>query len=166
MGVSEPREASSVLPGVPAGCGQHYLHPGELFVSEQPTLVTTILGSCVAVCLFDPIARVGGMNHYLLPVAGRERSTRFGDVAIPALLEGVLSRGASRAYLQAKVFGGACVVACFRGNRRHLGEENAELALLALEREGIPVLDGDVGGNQGRKLLFRTDEGTAWIRML
>jgi len=166
MGVSEPREAVSALPGDRVSCEQYYLHPGQIFASERPTLVSTILGSCVAVCLFDPVARVGGVNHYLLPIAGRERSTRFGDVAIPALMEEVVSRGASRAYLQAKVFGGACVVECFRGNRRHLGEENAELALLTLEREGIPVLDGDVGGPKGRKLLFQTDDGTAWIRTL
>jgi chemotaxis protein CheD len=154
-------------PGDRASCAQYYLHPGHLFASDTPTLVTTILGSCVAVCLFDLTAKIGGVNHFLLPLAsGRERTPRFGDVAIPSLIDQLLGLGAVRANLQAKVFGGACVVASFSGNRRHLGEENAELALLTLEAQGIPVLDGDVGGTRGRKLVFQTDEGTAWVRSL
>lgn len=150
----------------PEGRAPRYLHAGEMHVAESPTAITTILGSCVSVCLFDPVARVGGMNHFLLPLhVERERSLRFGSVAVPALVESVLSAGASRAALRAKIVGGASVIHAFRGNR-NLGEENAHLAARLLEEAGIPVLDVDVGGMRGRKLVFHTDDGNAWIRCL
>jgi chemotaxis protein CheD len=143
-----------------------YLHAGELLAPARPTAVTTVLGSCVAVCLHDPAAGIGGVNHFLLPHhVERERSTRFGSVAIPMLVDAVLREGASRASLVAKVFGGASVLGPGR-TARSLGEDNARLALRLLADAGIPVLDHDVGGTRGRKLVFLTDEGTAWVRLL
>jgi len=110
---------------------------------------------------------VGGMNHYLLPLpVQRERSPRFGNVAIAELLRAVLDRGARRDRLQAKVFGGACVIEVFRGSGRHLGEDNVQLALRTLEAERIPVADHDVGGTRGRKVIFHADDGSAWVRCL
>lgn len=145
---------------------QTYLHAGQLAVAASPTAITTVLGSCVAVCLFDPGARIGGMNHFLLPLhVERDRSPRFGTVAIPALIEAVVAAGASRKGLVAKVFGGASVIAAARDGRR-LGEENARLALRLLDEARIPVLDRDVGGTRGRKVVFLADEGTAWVRQL
>lgn len=144
---------------------QTYLHAGQLAVASTPTAITTVLGSCVAVCLYDPIARVGGMNHFLLPLhVDRDRSPRFGTVAVPALVEAVVAAGAARDALVAKVFGGASVIAATGGRR--LGEDNARLALRLLEEARIPVLDQDVGGSRGRKLVFLADEGTAWVRHL
>jgi chemotaxis protein CheD len=142
---------------------QFYLHSGEVFASAEPTRVTTVLGSCVAVCLFDSLAEVGGINHYLLP-AGAEPSPRFGSHAILQLIDDVLERGARRSGLRAKVFGGASVLAS--GGRRNIGADNIELALSTLEREQISVLDQDVGGFCGRKLVFDTDVGVAWVRSL
>jgi chemotaxis protein CheD len=143
-----------------------YLHAGQLVAAATPTAVTTVLGSCVSVCLHDPVSRVGGMNHFLLPLhVDRERSPRFGTVAVPALVEAVVQAGAARARLVAKVFGGASVIAAMSCGRR-LGEENARLALRLLEEARIPVLDHDVGGGRGRKLVFFVDEGTAWVRAL
>jgi chemotaxis protein CheD len=145
---------------------QVYLHAGQLSVAATPTAITTILGSCVAVCLFDPVTRIGGVNHFLLPLpVQRERSARFGTVAIPELVEAVVGAGASRGSLAAKVFGGASVIGALAQGRR-LGEENAILALRLLDEARIPVLDHDVGGSRGRKLVFFTDEGTAWVRQL
>lgn len=145
---------------------QVYLHAGQLFAASTPTVISTVLGSCVAVCLHDPVTRVGGMNHFLLPLhVDREHSPRFGTVAVPALVDAVLKAGASRATLVAKVFGGASVIAAMSRGRR-LGEENALLALRLLEEARIPVLDQDVGGSRGRKLVFFVDEGTAWVRQL
>lgn len=142
-----------------------YLHAGQVFASAQPTSVVTVLGSCVAVCLFDREIGVGGVNHYLLPLeTSRERSTRFGNVAIRELLDQVLARGARRASLQAKVFGGASVVRALMG--RSLGSENAELAARLLREAGLPILEQDVGGLKGRKLVFHTDDGSAWVRHL
>jgi chemotaxis protein CheD len=120
----------------------------------------------VAVCLYDPVARVGGVNHFLLPHhVERERSARFGSVAVPQLVDAVVRAGATRSSLVAKVFGGASVIAG-APNARRLGDENAALALRLLEEARIPVLDHDVGGPRGRKLVFVTDVGTAWVRAL
>jgi chemotaxis protein CheD len=149
-----------------AGRRQVYLHAGQLASVSAPTAITTVLGSCVAVCLHDPTTGVGGMNHFLLPhPVGRERSARFGNVAVPQLVEAVVREGASRASLVAKVFGGASVIGALRG-ARNLGEENVELAVRLLEEARIPVLDRDVGGARGRKVVFIADEGTAWVRQL
>jgi len=145
---------------------QVYLHAGHLYAAQTPTAITTVLGSCVAVCLYDPVAKVGGMNHFLLPLhVDREKSLRFGTVAVPQLVDAVLRAGASRGALVAKVFGGASVIAAIPRGRR-LGEENAILALRLLEEARIPVLDKDVCGSRGRKLVFFADEGTAWVRQL
>jgi len=145
---------------------QVYLHAGQLHAASAPTAISTVLGSCVAVCLHDPIAKVGGMNHYLLPLhVEREQSPRFGTVAVPQLIEAVIRAGASRGALVAKVFGGASVIGAMTKGRR-LGEENALLAVRLLEEARIPVLDQDVGGTRGRKLVFFCDEGTAWVRQL
>jgi chemotaxis protein CheD len=146
---------------------QVYLHAGQLFASSTPTAISTVLGSCVAVCLHDPIAKVGGMNHYLLPLhVDREHSPRFGTVAVPALIDAMLKAGAKRGAIVAKVFGGASVINAMAQRGRRLGEENAILALRLLEEAHIPVLDHDVGGSRGRKLVYFADEGTAWVRQL
>lgn len=144
-----------------------YLQVGQFFASAEPASVVTVLGSCVAVCLFDSLARVGGMNHYLLPLAvERERSARFGNVALEILLSQVLERGARKGNLRAKVFGGAGVLGGFQRSGRSLGRENVSLALRILEAEGIPIVDGDVGGQRGRKVVFQVDDGSAWVRTL
>ena len=149
-----------------AGRAQVYLHAGQLATACAPTAITTVLGSCVAVCLHDPSTGVGGMNHFLLPhPVGRERSARFGNVAVPELVDAVVRAGAARAPLVAKVFGGASVIGAFRGSR-NLGEKNVQLALRLLEEARIPVLDQDVGGARGRKVIFIVDQGTAWVRQL
>jgi chemotaxis protein CheD len=161
--------AAGLLPsrGPDAGTrAQVYLHAGQVFASATPTAVTTVLGSCVSVCLHDPVARVGGVNHFLLPLhVDRERSARFGTVAVPELVAAVVRAGGARGRLVAKVFGGASVIAAISGGRR-LGDENARLALDLLEAARIPVLDHDVGGRRGRKLVYFVDEGTAWVREL
>jgi chemotaxis protein CheD len=150
----------------PGNRPQVYLHAGQLFAAAMPTAITTVLGSCVAVCLYDPATKVGGMNHFLLPLhVEREHSPRFGTVAIPQLVDAVVRAGASRRGLVAKVFGGASVIGALATGRR-LGEENARLAMRLLEEARIPVLDHDVGGSRGRKVVFFVDEGTAWVRQL
>jgi chemotaxis protein CheD len=146
-----------------------YLQPGQLYASGQPSAVTTVLGSCVAICLWDPVESVGGMNHYLLPFfAGNasQGSPRFGNVAVAQLVERLVALGAARGRLQAKVFGGACVLEAFQARQGHLGEKNAGVAFKLLEELGIPIVSRDVGGRSGRKLIFHTDLGTAWVARL
>jgi chemotaxis protein CheD len=130
--------------------------------------VTTILGSCVAVCVFDPVLHLGGTNHYVLPhwAGNGLSSARFGNVAVRSLIDKMLALGGRKADLQAKVFGGACVVAAFRGREEHLGTKNADLALRTLRQEGIPVVADDVGGRRGRKVIFQTDTGVALVRLI
>ena len=140
-----------------------YLHAGQVHAAAEPSSVVTVLGSCVAVCLCDREVGVGGMNHFLLPHPTlREHSARFGAFAMPHLLEEVVKLGARRERLEAKVFGGAGVIEAFKG--RNLGVENVELALKALAEAGVPVLERDVGGHNGGKLVFHTDLGRAWVR--
>ncbi len=142
-----------------------YLHAGQVHASTDPSSVVTVLGSCVAVCLFDLQSGVGGMNHFLLPHATiREQSPRFGGFAMARLLEEVLKLGANREHLQAKIFGGACVIDVFKA--RNLGTENVEVAVKALQEAGVLVAEHDVGGQHGRKVVFHTDTGAAWVRAL
>lgn len=145
-----------------------YLHPGQILASSQPCSVTTILGSCVAVCLWDGEMQVGGINHFLLPhrAGGGSASPRFGNVAMEQLFRGLLAEGARREGLRAKVFGGACVLEALRGLGRSLGPKNVEVARRFLNEQGIPVVAEDTEGDRGRKLTFRTNDGSATVRML
>lgn len=155
--------------GAGAGLRTAYLHPGEIFTSAAPTEVTTILGSCVAVCLWDSQLRVGGLNHFLLPSppSAEPPSARYGDTAIPWLLARLEALGSQRRTLRAKLFGGASVGPGVRSSgRMHLGERNVELARRLLAELGISVVAEDLGGTSGRKLRFRTDDGTALIKKL
>ena len=132
-----------------------YLAPGQLFASGDHVQVTTILGSCVAVCLFDNEAEVGGVNHFLLP-HGTPPSPRFADHATTLLLQRVLALGAERGHLRAKLFGGASA----------LGACNVEVARERLAAERIPVVAEDTGGDLGRKLIFEVQTGSAWVRAI
>ena len=145
-----------------------YLHPGQLYASGESSAVTTILGSCVVLCLWDPLKRIGGINHFLLPVGGAAgpKSPRFGNVAVPELIGQIVKLGAERKRLQAKLFGGANVIEAFRDRENHLGTQNVLIARELLEAEAIPVVGEDVGGYKGRKLIFLTDDGSAWVKEL
>ena len=145
-----------------------FLHAGHVLVATAPTRITTILGSCVAVCLWHSPSQVGGVNHFLLPDwAASERSARYGNAAIDELFEGMIGAGAAVAELQAKVFGGANVIGPLqRTSGPTLGDRNIELAKQQLAERGVPIVASDVGGDYGRKLIFHTDEGTAWIKRL
>lgn len=145
-----------------------YLLPGRHVVAEKPTLVTTVLGSCVSACLWDDVRGIGGVNHYLFPAGDADgvEGDRFANSAIAVLLDGLLGLGAIRSRLKAKIFGGARVLGPARGVGSDLGSRNAKAATTILERLGIPVVASDVGGERGRKLVFRTDEGSAWVRKL
>ena len=142
-----------------------YLPPGRLYTSTEAHQVTTILGSCVAVCIWDGHARIGGVNHFLLP-EGVPPSPRFGQSAVPLLIESVLGLGASRVRLRAKVFGGGCVLEAFRGDSRTLGTRNVEMARERLRAEGVAIVGEDVGGDLGRKLVFEIQTGNAWTRLI
>lgn len=145
-----------------------YLHPGQLIAAVQPSAITTILGSCVSLCLWDPVVKIGGINHYLLPfcVGDDIASPRFGTVAIEGLIEKVLSLGARKNRLRAKLFGGACVIEAFREREDHIGTVNARLGEYMLRVQGIPLVEQDLAGRKGRKLIFNTDNGASSVKYL
>jgi len=142
-----------------------YLYPGGLWAEAEAGVITTVLGSCVSVCLWDPHAGLGGINHFILPRGGATVSARYGNHALPMLLERVLALGARRETLFACVFGGASVLAGESSGPR-LGSRNVATAFEFLEANGIPVLRQDVGGREGRKLTFRTADGGTLVRKL
>lgn len=144
-----------------------FVHPGKLAASATPCRITTILGSCVAVSLHDPAAGVGGINHYLLPRAPRgENSTRFGDQALPQLLEAVERLGARRKHLVAKVVGGACVLDAFRDKTTHLGNQNVTMAFETLHEMKLPVMMAETGGSKARHITFHSHTGDLVVRTL
>jgi chemotaxis protein CheD len=82
------------------------------------------------------------------------------------LIEEVVAVGAEQARLRAKLFGGACVLEAFRSRENHLGTKNVKVAREVLDAADIPIIGEDVGGNRGRKLIFHTDNGSAWVKQL
>jgi len=143
----------------------YYLYPGGLFAEAEPHRVTTVLGSCVAVCLWDPLRRIGGINHFLLPLWNGEGlpTPRYGNIAIDALVERMQALGACRSGLQAKVFGGAAMWENSNGLLA-VGERNIALARTQLDRHRIPIISADVGGDAGRKIIFETASGSVLLR--
>ena len=143
-----------------------YLHPAQMHVATAPCAIKTLLGSCVAVCLWDAEARVGGAVHYLLP-RGRHshgETGRYGTLAIPALIKAVCALGGRAGSLKAKIFGGARVLQGLgpQGGAS-LGDNNAAVARELLAAENVQVIASDVGGDRGRRVLFHVEDGSAWV---
>ena len=144
---------------------KHYLYPGTLLADRQPHLVTTVLGSCVAVCFWDKKSGVGGINHFMLPFwNGKGLPTpKFGNVAIDKLLHKVRKLSDDSNEIVAKVFGGATMWGNVDGSFM-VGERNIELARKMLKEERIKIVSIDVGGVQGRKIIFNTQTGKVLLK--
>lgn len=138
----------------------HYLYPGALHVSKEPIYITTVLGSCVSICLWDPILKYGGMNHFMLPFWNGKglASPKYGNIAVEKLVEKMLDLGCKKVNLKAKVFGGGDVINN-DSNMFQIGERNIALAKDMLAEMGIPILSSSLGGRNGRKIIFQTDTG-------
>ena len=131
---------------------------GAFEISSDPQVrFLTILGSCVAVCLYDAEARVGGMNHYLLPMGrgGKDTSLRYGVNAMELLINGLLRAGARRAAIRARIFGGASMLA----GHAAIGPENARWGRAFLAREGFPIMEESLGGRNARRLVMTPTTG-------
>ena len=140
---------------------------GEHFITSDPNVVlSTILGSCVAMCLRDPQIGVGGMNHFLLPEGnvGDGAPARYGSYAMELLINDLLKRGAHRKRLEAKVFGGANVLKGFTSNP--VGTRNAEFVRQYLQAEHIPIIAEDLCGIHPRKIWFFADSGRVVVNRL
>jgi chemotaxis protein CheD len=146
-----------------------FLRPGEHIVAASPTEVATVLGSCVSVCLWDPVRGHGAVNHFLLPVGGAgtaEAAWRYGDCAVDLLIGKMLALGARRGELHAKVFGGAHLLATGPDGAPRLGSRNVTVALERLASHHLEIEAQAVLGRHGRKLVFHTDTGSAWVKTL
>ena len=145
------------------------VQPGAWSVeSEKP--LSTLLGSCVAVCLFDPALKIGGINHFMLPEMGRSKygdvdSLLSGNFAMEALLNALLGRGARKPRLQAKAFGGGTIIDS-DASAPNIGMRNASFAKEWLQREGIPLLSSDFLGPWSRKIIFLPFNGEAFCKRL
>jgi chemotaxis protein CheD len=133
--------------------------PGEHYVSTAgQEMVVTVLGSCVAACVWDPRLRIGGMNHFMLPDAGEnvpiDKAMRYGNFAMEALLNDVLRRGARRESLEIKVFGGGNVLQSMGNTTVPIGDRNSEYVRRYLNEEGYTIAAEDLGGIHPRRIHF------------
>jgi chemotaxis protein CheD len=146
-------------------CASVKVLPGEFYVDGQDLAITTTLGSCVAACLHDRTAGIGGMNHFMLPDAGDIASGgRFGAFAMELLINELLKRGARRSALEAKVFGGGQVMKSLAGTL--IGEKNVQFVQTFLAQERIPLLGSDVLDVYPRKVCMFPKSGRVLCRRL
>lgn len=144
--------------------GKHYLYPSALFAEKVPYMVDTVLGSCVAVCLFDQQLRIGGINHYMLPFWNGNglASPKYGNIATEKLVEKMLRNGATIQNMVAKIFGGANQM----NTSLRIGDQNIEIARKTLANYGIKIIAENVGGDVGRKLRYNTGTGQVMMKFL
>lgn len=148
---------------------QLYLFPGQFVVMSEKTTVTTVLGSCVAVALYDAKKRIAGMNHFLLPQSRNAEpengGLRYGAISLSKMLEQMLALGAHQEHLQAKVYGGARVLENV-GLGDSIGRQNIDFALSWLNEKRIPIVSNDFGGTAGRKIVLNTFDFSVKVQLL
>ena len=172
------RSRIDVLRATPARPGEasffyrdhHFQHdavkvlPGEYYVTTEDMVIMTVLGSCIAACLWDPKAKVGGMNHFMLPEGAGDTSGRYGSYAMELLINEMMKLGARRETLQAKVFGGGQVMHSF--TTMNVGERNTAFVLDYLHTERIAVVSKDVLDIYPRKVCLFPATGKALVKRL
>lgn len=142
--------------------------PGEYFVSKEPMVVYTVLGSCISACIRDPLVGVGGMNHFMLPEPKDTahdswgESTRYGSFAMESLINEILKRGGHRSRLEIKLFGAGKI---YEGNI-DVGANNAKWVLQYLKSEGLVVVKTDLGDVFPRKVYYQTDSGKVLLKRI
>ena len=145
---------------------KYFLYPSSLYFSTKPTYVTTILGTCIAICLWDRERKFGGINHYMLPFWNGEglATPKYGNIAIEKLVKLMLAHGAKIKNIEAKIFGGKEVEPELDSFR--IGLRNTEFAIKTLKDLDIPLLAKSVGGFQGRKICFDTGSGEVYMKYI
>jgi chemotaxis protein CheD len=143
---------------------KHFLFPSTLFASQDHYIVDTVLGSCIAVCLYDTNLGYGGMNHFMMPYwNGKGLATpKYGNIAVDKLYEKMLALGSNPQNLIAKVFGGATQM----NSKLSIGDRNYEVAMDQLSKHNIRIAASSVGGNKGRKIKFDTRSGQVLMKYL
>ena len=144
--------------------------PGEYYVTQRDMVLVTVLGSCVAACIRDKLSGIGGMNHYMLPDANPDKnnpvssSARYGAFAMEVLINNLITMGAHRSLLEAKLFGGGNVLPNM--TVANIGQRNADFALNFLQEEKIPVVAKDLVDVYPRKVYFFPKTGRVLVKTL
>ncbi|OGP50557.1 MAG: hypothetical protein A2Y79_06595 [Deltaproteobacteria bacterium RBG_13_43_22] len=143
-------------------CYQYFLKPGYIYFSQEPTLIHTVLGSAVTVCLWDRKNRYAGVAHFLYPAISQpnKATTQYGNVAVLTLIKLMISDGSEKSFLEAQLFGGGDP---FSNQSETLGNQNIQMAKTILAQQCIPITSEDVGGSKGRKLVFKSDTNEAVV---
>ncbi|MDP2392748.1 MAG: chemotaxis protein CheD [Methylococcaceae bacterium] len=152
------------------------IDPGELYVTKKNEIISTLLGSCVAACLYDPVNRVIGMNHFLLaqqhsanniPLLSTDQG-RYGIHAMELLINGMLKQGAQRVHLKAKAFGGGDVLKLGNEHRgdKSIGASNVEFIQTFLTAERIPLITSGLSGNIGRNIFFLAADYSVYVKKI
>lgn len=146
---------------------------GEMHVSDDPDTVLKCLGlgSCIGLCVFDPVARVAGMTHIVLPESGYRDSGslpgKFADTAVPTLVQVMLRKGAVKPRMIAKMAGGAQMLQALSGETGiEMGARNVEMTKKALAKEGLGLAASDTGGSRGRSLWFEVGTGKLMVKVI
>ncbi|MGL1890098.1 MAG: chemotaxis protein CheD [Spirochaetaceae bacterium] len=147
------------------------IYAGELYIGTKGEVISTVLGSCISVCLFDVINNVGGMNHFMLPEGNStfskehltDKPMRYGIKAMEILISEMQKKGALRKNLTGKIFGGGNII-IKQDTIQSIGYKNISFAREFLKMEGIPIESENVGNNYGRKLYFLTGENTVFVK--
>lgn len=142
-----------------------FIHVGQMHIDNTPAIISTILGSCVAVCLYDTQLHIGGMNHYLLPFWNGNglQSPKFGNISIPKLIDMMQKQGATIPNMQAKIFGGASLNINIPNNMM-IGEKNVMVAREILKEYKIHIVAEDVGKQNGRRIQFNLEKGKVYMK--
>ncbi|PVX25306.1 MAG: chemotaxis protein CheD [Candidatus Bathyarchaeum sp.] len=140
----------------------------EMRVENRPVVLVTNVGSCVAICIHDPINKCGGLAHIMLPTSkitkNQNLPSKYADTAVPALTESLQKIAKNNSYLTAKIAGGANMFPNLKANSLNIGEKNVEAVKEALSEKGIKLLAEDVKGTYGRRVTFNIVTGSVGVR--
>lgn len=147
------------------------IHIGEYYSSRDPVIISTVLGPCVAVCLYDKSSKIGGMNHILMPGGGsssgknRGLESRYAITAMELLINQMMRLGADRYNLTAKIFGGASILSAISPDFS-MGMKNVESVVNFLITENIPIKNYNFGGSDSRRIYYHTDSDTVLLKRI
>lgn len=152
------------------GMDRKTIYIGGYYVSRTPTVVKTVLGSCIATCLYEKQLKVGAMNHFMLPSVrdvDDYNNTRYGIFAMEVIINEIIKLGGKRKNMQAKIFGGGHVLDNMSSNSTiNVSEKNIKFAKVFLQNEGIPIVKEDVGGLFPRKVFYFLTEDRVLMKTL
>lgn len=139
--------------------------PGEHYVANEDVVITTVLGSCISACIYDPVMRLGGLNHFMLPAGEADHigsSSRYGLFAMEQLINDMMKQGCQRQDMQVKLTGGGNMMV----GLSDIGQQNIDFILKYIEDEGLNLIASDLGGDQARRVAYFPLEGRMLVNKL